>query len=81
MFKSLHSIYSPSFFSSKTTKKRNPDSDEEFLKYIKNDSTYLEREPLEKVCNKKQLVAFKHEGFWQCVDTKRDLELIRKKFK
>ena len=53
----------------------------EFLKYIKNDSTYLEREPLEKVCNKKQLVAFKHEGFWQCVDTKRDLELIRKKFK
>ena len=53
----------------------------EFLKYIKNDSTYLEREPLEKVCNKNQLVAFKHEGFWQCVDTKRDLELIRKKFK
>ena len=53
----------------------------EFLKYIKKDSTYLEREPLEKVCNKKQLVAFKHEGFWQCVDTKRDLELIRKKFK
>ncbi len=53
----------------------------EFLKYIKNDRTYLEREPLEKVCNKNQLVAFKHEGFWQCVDTKRDLELIRKKFK
>ena len=52
-----------------------------FLNYIKNDSTFLEREPLEKVCNHKQLVAFKHEGFWQCIDTKRDLDLIRKKFK
>ena len=44
----------------------------EFLKFIKNDNTYLEREPLEKVTKKRQLVAFKHEGFWQCMDTKRD---------
>ena len=35
----------------------------EFLKFIKNDNTYLEREPLEKVTRKKQLVAFKHKGF------------------
>ena len=50
----------------------------EFLKYIKNDSTYLEREPLEKVSKKKQLVAFKHEGFWQCMDTKRDKDYLEK---
>ena len=54
----------------------------DFLKFIKNDHTYLEREPLEHVTKKKQLVAFKHKGFWQCMDTKRDkdnLEEILKK--
>ena len=50
----------------------------EFLKFIKNDKTYLEREPLETVTKKKQLVAFKHEGFWQCVDTKRDKDKLDK---
>ena len=53
----------------------------EFLKYIKNDKTYLEREPLEIVCRKKNLAAFKHNGFWQCVDTKRDLEKLKIKLK
>ena len=50
----------------------------EFLKFIKNDSTYLEREPLEKISQKKQLVAFKHKGFWQCMDTKRDKDKLDK---
>ena len=50
----------------------------DFLKFIKNDRVYLERYPLEKTSKKKQLIAFKHEGFWQCVDTKRDLDKIRK---
>jgi glucose-1-phosphate cytidylyltransferase len=50
----------------------------EFLKFIKNDNTYLEREPLETVTRKKQLVAFKHEGFWQCMDTKRDKDKLDK---
>ena len=58
----------------------------EFLKFIKNDNTYLEREPLEAVTQKKQLAAFRHEGFWQCMDTKRDKDnlneiLKRKKIK
>ena len=44
----------------------------EFFKFIKNDNTFLEREPLEKAVKKQQLVAFRHEGFWQCMDTKRD---------
>ena len=50
----------------------------EFLKYIKNDNTYLEREPLETVTKKRQLSAFKHNGFWQCVDTKRDIDKLNK---
>ena len=50
----------------------------EFLKFIENDNTYLEREPLEKVTRKRQLVAFRHKGFWQCMDTKRDIDKLNK---
>ena len=50
----------------------------EFLKFIQNDNTYLEREPLEKVTKKRQLAAFRHEGFWQCMDTKRDKDKLDK---
>ena len=50
----------------------------EFLKLIKNDNTYLERDPLEKVTKKRQLAAFRHEGFWQCLDTKRDKDKLNK---
>ena len=56
----------------------------EFFKFIKNDKTYLEKEPMEKITKKKQLVAYKHKGFWQCMDTKRDkdyLDQIIKKVK
>jgi len=50
----------------------------EFFKFIKNDNTYLEREPLEKITKKKQLSAFRHLGFWQCMDTKRDKDKLNK---
>ena len=53
----------------------------EFLKYLKNDNTYLERDPLKKACKQKQLNAFKHNGFWQCMDTKRDKDYLEKIFK
>lgn len=52
-----------------------------FLKYIKNDDTFLEREPLENLTKNNQLSAFKHKGFWHCMDTARDkknLDLIFK---
>ena len=52
-----------------------------FLKYIKNDKTFLEKSPLEKVTSKKQLVAYKHHGFWQCMDTIRDKIILEKAFK
>ena len=52
-----------------------------FLKFIKNDKTYLEREPLEKMCKLNNLIAYKHNDFWQCVDTKRDLDKLKKTLK
>ncbi len=53
----------------------------DFLNLISNDKTYLEREPLIKVTKNKQLMAFKHNGFWQCMDTKRDKDNLDKLFK
>ena len=53
----------------------------EIFKYIKGDKTYLEREPLQKISRRKQLFAFKHCGFWQCMDTLRDKDLLEKKLK
>jgi len=54
-----------------------------FLKFIKNDKSILEQEPLEKVCKIGQLNAYKHFNFWQCMDTKRDRDklnnLLKKK--
>ena len=51
---------------------------QKFLDYIKNDKTFLEEEPLEKVAKKNQLLAFKHYDFWQCMDTKRDKDYLEK---
>jgi len=50
----------------------------EIMDYIAGDSTILEREPLETIATKGQLKAFRHHGFWQCMDTMRDKELLEK---
>lgn len=42
------------------------------LDYIENDNTAWEREPLSKLANGGQLAAYKHEGFWKCMDTLRN---------
>jgi len=52
-----------------------------FLNFIKSDNTFLEREPLEKVTKIKQLVAFKHDSFWQCMDTIKDKEKLEEVLK
>ena len=55
-----------------------------FLDYINGDNCILEKEPLEKAAKSKELVAYLHDGFWHCIDTKRDkdnLEQIIKKNK
>ena len=47
-----------------------------FIDYIKSDQTYLEREPLEQIAKEKKISAYKHYGFWQCMDTKRDKKIL-----
>ena len=47
-----------------------------FLHYIDNDNQMLEREPLKRVVNDGELMAYKHEGFWHCMDTRRDHDLL-----
>ena len=47
-----------------------------FFDLIEGDSTILEKEPLEKVAQMGELMSFKHDGFWQCVDTKRDRDSL-----
>ena len=52
-----------------------------FSNTLKNDKTYLEREPLTTLGKKRKLSAFKHNDFWQCMDTLRDKEILEKKIK
>jgi glucose-1-phosphate cytidylyltransferase len=47
-----------------------------FFDFIEGDATLLEREPLERAAREGQLMAYQHDGFWQCMDTKRDHELL-----
>jgi glucose-1-phosphate cytidylyltransferase len=46
--------------------------------YIEGDSTVFEKKPLETVANLGQLVAYKHDGFWKCMDTQRDKMQLEK---
>lgn len=48
----------------------------EFFNFIAGDNTMLEREPLEQATNAGELMAYCHDGFWHCMDTKRDHELL-----
>jgi len=41
-----------------------------------NDQCVLEREPLEKLSKDGELMAYQHTGFWQCMDTFRDMNLL-----
>lgn len=46
------------------------------IDYIDGDQTVFEREPLERLAAEGQLQAYKHDGFWQCMDTLRDKNLL-----
>jgi len=52
----------------------------EIFNYIEADSEMLEREPMARLVKDRQLSAYKHEGFWQCMDTKRDHEKLTQRF-
>lgn len=48
------------------------------LDYIADDTIMLEREPMEQLARENQLMCYKHDGFWQCMDTLRDKEKLEK---
>ena len=50
----------------------------EFVNLIEGDQTVLEKEPLEKVAEMNELRAFKHQGFWQPMDTIREKKILEK---
>ena len=45
--------------------------------YIRDSRTILEKEPLEQLASENELFAYKHEGFWQCMDNKRDKDYLQ----
>jgi len=48
------------------------------FQYIDNDSIDLEGEPLEIIAKNNELMAYKHHGFWECMDTPRDKENLER---
>jgi glucose-1-phosphate cytidylyltransferase len=48
----------------------------EILEYIRGDETILESDVLERLAQERQLAAYRHESFWQCMDTLRDKRLL-----
>jgi glucose-1-phosphate cytidylyltransferase len=50
----------------------------EVLNYIDGDHTMFEKEPLERLAKDGQLMAYRHDGFWQCMDTIRDRKYLEK---
>ena len=48
----------------------------EIFNYLENDSTILEQEPMRQLAKDGELKSFYHEGFWQCMDTKREKDRL-----
>ena len=48
------------------------------LNYIEGNGTHWEREPLERLAKEGQLMAYRHDGFWECMDNIRELRYLRK---
>ena len=52
--------------------------DPKVLDYIDDDSTVFEKTPLEQLAKDGELMAFKHDGFWQCMDMQKDRDNLEK---
>lgn len=48
------------------------------FEYIDGEMTHWERQPMERLARDGQLMSYRHEGFWQCLDTPRDLSLLNR---
>ena len=48
----------------------------EIFDYIRGDETIFEREPMEQLAAKGELMSYMHRGFWQCMDNAREKEIL-----
>ena len=48
----------------------------EVFEYLKDDTTVFEREPMERLAAEGQMKSFYHSGFWQCMDTQREMKKL-----
>jgi glucose-1-phosphate cytidylyltransferase len=48
----------------------------EVFNYLTDDNCILEQEPMQKLASDGQLMSYQHEGFWQCMDTKREKNIL-----
>ena len=48
----------------------------EIFDYIEGDSTVFERTPLERLAAQGELMSYMHRGYWQCMDTKREMDML-----
>lgn len=53
----------------------------EIFDYIKDDDTVFEKEPLERLAAEGELMSYVHKGYWQCMDNKREMEMLEKLLK
>lgn len=53
----------------------------EIFDYIEGDDTVFEKEPLERLADEGELMSYRHCGFWQCMDTKREKDVLEKLLK
>ena len=54
---------------------------QKIFSFIKNDSSSFEKQPMEKLSEKKNLMAYKHNGFWKCMDNLADKNYLEKLYK
>ncbi len=50
----------------------------EIFNYIEGDHTVFEKEPLQRLAAEGQLMSYYHDGFWQCMDTQREMQYLEK---
>ena len=48
----------------------------EIFDYIDGDDTVFEKEPLERLAEEGELMSYSHRGYWQCMDTKREKDVL-----
>lgn len=52
----------------------------DIFNYIQDDNTVFEKEPMENLAKANELIAYKHDGFWQCMDAKRELDKLEEMY-